>query len=459
MNQFQEIFDKQLANFNTDVTKTYEWRIDQLDRMEKMILENTDAFNEAIGKDFKSSYAEQYFETGAPLGTIAGTKANLKEWMKPKEEPIPQFLRETGHKGLVYREPFGVTLVIGPFNGPLLLSLRPAINCLAAGNPVILKTSNALPKTSEQLIKLIPKYFELESVAVVSGNRDAITELLKLPFSFIFFTGSVPTGKVIMRAAAENLTPVILELGGQNPVIVDETADIADAAEKIAWGKSAWGGQWCTSPGYVLVHESVADKFAEEAKKALKEMYGDDPKKSADYSRIVSAKELQKLTAVIDPAKVIAGGDSDLEERYLAPTLVYPVTWDDNIMKGENFGPVLPILKYSNLKDAVKKIKNIPKPLSAYFFSKNDDTIKYLLNTLSFGGGAVNQVNITLYIETMPFGGVGESGIGCYYGKYGFDSLTHPKSILFEPSGQKIDHLIPPYNMEKIKFLNNWGVF
>ena len=457
MNQFQEIFDKQLANFNSDKTKSYEWRIEQLDRMEKMLKENEHALQEAMGKDFKKSLAEQVFETTGPLGSIAFTKAQLKTWMQPEQvTSLPKFLTESGHKGMVYREPFGVTLVIGPFNGPLLLSLRPAINAIAAGNPIILKTSNALPATSDVLQRLIPAYFEESSVAVVSGNRDAITELLKLPFSFIFFTGSTKVGKVIMRAAAENLTPVILELGGQNPVIVDETANIKDAAKKTVWGATAWGGQWCTSPGYAYVHESVADEFVAETKKALLEMYGENPKCSPDYSRIVSSKEVKRLASLIDPEKLIAGGEYDEAELYLAPTVVYPITWADKIMEDEVFGPILPIMTYNNLEDAVTEIKKRPKALSGYVFSTNEKTISYLLNTLSFGGGAVNQVNFHLYIETMPFGGVWASGIGSYYGRYGFDSLTHAKSVLYSPADQEIAHLIPPYNVEKIKALNMW---
>jgi len=457
MNSFQQIFDKQLAHFNTDLTKSYEWRIDQLDRMARMISENEKIFQEAMSKDFKTAFAEQVFETAAPLGTIAFTKSQLKSWMTPTEVlPIPKFLTETGHTARVYREPFGVTLVICPFNGPLLLSLRPAINAISAGNPVILKTSHAIPSTSNLFLDLIPKYFEPESFAAVGGNHEAITELLKLPFNFIFFTGSTKVGKVIMRAAAENLTPVLLELGGQNPAIVDETANIKDAAKKIAWGATAWAGQWCTSPGYAYVHESVAEEFAGEAKKALREMYGEDPRKSPDYSRIISSKDVKRLVSLLDPKKVIAGGEYDEEARYLAPTIVYPVTWSDNIMEDEVFGPILPIIPYKDLKEAVKEIKNRPKPLSGYIFSTNEKTIDYLLKSLSFGGGAVNQVNVYLYIETMPFGGIGNSGIGSYYGKDGFEALSHPKSILISPANKEIEHLIPPYTIEKIQALNKW---
>jgi aldehyde dehydrogenase (NAD+) len=455
-NRFQKIFDAQKALFHADTTKSYEWRIEQLDRLSALLTENADALREAVGKDFKTSFAEQVFELEAPLATIEFTKSQLRDWMEPVQAPIPAFLDETGHKGMIYREPYGVTLVMGAFNGPLLLLLDPAITAISAGNPVILKLNNAIPATNALLLELIQKYFEPESVTAVTGNRDDITELLKLPFDFIFFTGSTQVGKVIMRAAAENLTPVLLELGGQNPVIVDQTADIADAATKIVWGATAWAGQWCTSPGYVCVHESVADQFAAQAKRALLDMYGSNPETHPDFSKIISAREVRRLASLIEPDKLIAGGDFDEESRYFAPTLLYPVTWSDKVMEDEIFGPILPIIRYSDIRDIVGRIKNLPKPLAGYVFSRDEETIAYLLNTLSFGGGSVNQVNVQLFIETMPFGGVGSSGLGHYYGKYGYDSLTHAKSILHAPAGQAIEHLIPPYTGQKIADLSKW---
>lgn len=459
MNQFQELFDKQKAYFNTDATKTYQWRIDQLDRLKRMLSENKDAFSKAISQDWKTASSEIAFEILAPLATIEYSKAELKGWMEPVEAPLPKSLAATGHKGMIYREPYGVTLVIGPFNGPLVLLFDPAINALTAGNPIILKTSNALPATSALILNLIPQYFEPESVAAVSGNRDAITELLKLPFDFIFFTGSTNVGKVIARAAAENLTPVILELGGQNPAIVDQTANIADAAKKIIWGATAWGGQWCTSPGYAYVHESIAEEFVAEAKKSLLEMFGSDPKSNSDYSKIINAKEVARLASLIDPDKVIAGGDYDEEARYMAPTIVYPVSFSDKIMQDEIFGPILPVLTFKDIKEVTAQVKTMAKPLAGFIFSTNNDTINYLLGSLSFGGGAVNQTNIHLFIESMPFGGVGNSGIGNYYGKYGYDSLTHAKSILHAPADQEISHLFPPFTQEKINALNSWFEF
>ncbi len=339
----EELFRKQKAYFDTDATKTYEWRVDQLDRLVRMLKENYERFADASRRDFKTAAQENAFEVSASIATSEFAKSQLREWMKPVEAPLPKFLAKSGHKGMVYREPYGVTLIICPFNGPLLLSLRPAVAALSAGNPCMLKLSEALLATDELLLELIPRYFEPESFSAVIGARETVTNLLKLPFDFLFLTGSVGVGKVVMRAAAENLTPVLLELGGQNPAIVDETANIPDAAKKIAWGAMAWGGQWCTSPGYAVVHESIAEQFVAECKKAVVELYSTDPKSNPDYSRVISPAAVERLASLIDPKKVVYGGKSDPQARYLDPTILYPISWSEKIMQDEIFGPLLPI--------------------------------------------------------------------------------------------------------------------
>jgi aldehyde dehydrogenase (NAD+) len=452
----EALFNKQKAYFASDATKGYEWRVDQLERLVRMLKENYQRFADASCTDFKTATQENAFEVSASIATSEFAKSQLEEWMKPVEAPLPKFLTASGHKGMVYREPYGVTLIICPFNGPLLLSLRPAVAALSAGNPCILKLSEALLATDELLLELIPKYFEPEALSAVVGGREIVTNLLKLPFDFIILTGSVGVGKVVMRAAAENLTPVLLELGGQNPAIVDETANVPDAAKKIVWGAMAWGGQWCTSPGYAVVHESIAEQFVAECKKAVVDLYGVDPKSNSDYSRVISRAAVDRLVSVIDPKKVVYGGKSDASARYLDPTILYPISWSDKIMEDEIFGPLLPILTYSELGKLLAKVKSLSKPLAGYVFSRNQATIDRVLQSLSFGGGAVNQTNVFLFIESMPYGGVGTSGIGNYYGKYGFDSLTHAKSILISPPDVAIDHLFPPYTEEKVQALNQW---
>jgi aldehyde dehydrogenase (NAD+) len=456
MNQFQNLFDTQTTYFATGVTRSYEWRVEQLNRMGRMIMENEAALQAAVARDFKTATQEYIFETLACFLETEFQKSQLKDWMAPVEAPVPRALAATGHKGFVYREPYGVALIVGPFNGPLLLLLRPAIAALAAGNTCVFKLSTALAATSALLLELVPKYFQPQAVTAVRGHREAITELLKLPFDFIFFTGSTNVGKVIARAAAENLTPVVLELGGQNPALVDQTANIPDAAKKIVWGAMAWGGQWCTSPGYAYVHESVAEAFVAESKKALLELYGDNPRSNTDYSRVIDGKAVTRMAGMIDPTKVVAGGKSDPEAPYLDPTILYPVSWDDKVMEEEVFGPILPILTYKSLDEALVRIAATPLPLAGFVFSRDQKTIDRFIGGLSFGGGAVNQVNIHLFAESMPFGGTGAAGMGHYYGKYGFDTLSHAKSIFISPPDVAIDHLFPPYTPEKNEALKLW---
>jgi len=455
MNQFIEIFQKQRQYFSTDVTKTYEWRIDQLNRLERLIKENEDELCNALSEDFKTVYYEQIFEILALLGTIANVKSQLKTWMLPEATELKQALKDTGHKGFIYREPYGVTLIIGPFNAPLILTFEPAIAALSAGNTCILKPSQATSNTTALLMELVPVYFEQEAVSIIKGNREAMAELLKLPFDFIFFTGSIKVGKIIMQAAAENLTPVLLELGGQNATIVDETADLNDAAEKIAWGFTAMGGQWCVSPGYVYVHESVADTFVAACAAALIKMYGANAEQSPNLSKIISERDVDRIMNMTGTEKIAYGGHYNKANRYIEPTIVYPAEWTDKIMEGEIFGPVLPVLRYSNLKEMTDIIKTKPKGLAAYIFSRNQAAIDFILNSISFGGGCINQANIHSWLETMPFGGVGTSGIGRYYGKQGFDSLSNPRNILFSDPDVNIDSIHPPYTDEKIAVLKS----
>ncbi|WP_206531760.1 aldehyde dehydrogenase family protein [Sphingobacterium sp. DR205] len=456
MNKYQSIFDVQKEFFYTDATKTYEWRIDQLNRLERMLTENQEVFCQALKTDFNKPPFEQLFEITVPLGNIKYYKENIKQLMAPEQVAIPEGLEKTGNKGIVYKEPFGVTLVIGPFNAPILLLLDPAIAALAAGNPIILKPANTTPAVAKLFAELIPKYFEPEAVNIVTGGREEITELLKLPFDFIFFTGSSAVGKVIMRAAAENLTPVILELGGQNPTVVDETANLDIAVDRIAWGHNAISGQWCIAPGYVYVHESIADVFIDKLKKSTIKMYGEDPQLSPDFARMISEHDAERVASYIIPEKVVLGGRYDIKDRYVEPTILYPSTWEDPALQQEIFGPVLPVMVYSDFKEIVDIIKRKPKSLSAYIFSKNQENIDYFLNSVSFGGGCINQTNLHCWIDSLPFGGVGYSGMGKYYGKAGFDALSNTKAMLIGNPDLELD-VFPPYDGKDIA--KNLSVF
>lgn len=444
MNPYQALFDRQKEHFHSDATKTAAWRLDQLDRMERMLLENQDAFCAALYDDFRKPPFEQRFEITVPSGAIRYYREHLSALMAPQPVEIPKGLEATGNRGVIYREPYGVTLVIGPFNAPVLLLLDPAIAALAAGNPVVLKPANTTPATARLFERLVPQYFEPEAVAVVTGGREEIGELLALPFDFIFFTGSSTVGKVVMRAAAENLTPVILELGGQNPTLVDETANLDIAAERIAWGHNAISGQWCIAPGYVCVHEDVAHAFLDKLKAAVRRMYGDDPQQSPDLARMISAHDTERVASYILPEKVVLGGRYDIEDRYVEPTILFPSAWEDPALQQEIFGPVLPVMTYRDIREIVDVIKRKPKSLAAYIFSRNQATIDYFLRSLSFGGGCVNQTNLHCWIDSLPFGGVGNSGMGKYYGKAGFDALSNAKAMLIGNPDLTLD-VFPPY--------------
>lgn len=444
MNRFQPLLDRQKAFFFTEATKPAAWRLEQLDRMERMLRENQQAFCDALFTDFRKPPFEQLFEITVPLGVVKYYREHLAELMAPQPVEIPKGLETMGNHGMIYKEPYGVTLVIGPFNAPILLLLDPAIAALAAGNTVILKPANTTPTVAVLFQELIPRYFEPEAVTVVTGGREEISALLELPFDFIFFTGSSAVGKVVMRAAAEHLTPVVLELGGQNPTIVDATANLDIAVDRIAWGHNAISGQWCIAPGYVYVHRSIADEFIARLKCSLTMMYGEDPSQSPDLARMISEHDAERVASYILPEKVVHGGRSNVPGRYVEPTVLYPSTWDDPAMQQEIFGPVLPVLPYDDLREVVDTIKRKPKSLAAYIFSKDQAVIDYFLGNVSFGGGCVNQTNLHCWIDSLPFGGVGYSGMGKYYGKAGFDALSNTKAMLIGNPDMVLD-VFPPY--------------
>lgn len=457
MSALEKIFQRQRSTYQSDVTKSYEWRIDQLNRLKKLLLENQQAINTALGQDFKTSWYEQSMEFYGTLGALEDTIENLKEWMTPEFAKLPTRFVDSGHSAVMYREPYGVSLIITPFNAPVILTFEPLMAALAAGNTAIVKPSESTERLSNLYQELFDKYFNEGAVCLVRGSREVVSELLSFPFDFIFFTGSTRVGKVVMRAAAEHLTPVLLELGGQNPVVVDQTANLMDAADKLVWGMAAFGGQWCVSPGYVYVHEEVATAFVDACKIAIRKLYGRDPKQSPDLSRIISEKDVARLQAMLEGSQVVMGGDCDVQERYFSPTIVYPAKWSDPIMQEEIFGPILPILPYNNLEAVINEIKRHPKSLAAYVFSQEEATVKSFLSKLSFGSGAVNQTMIQcLTSSSLPFGGVGASGLGRYYGKFGFDSLSHLKSVIFSDADTRIEALLPPYDQEKLLELGDW---
>lgn len=429
MSEYSDSLANQKAYFQTGATKPLDYRINQLERLKSLLKDNEQELIDAVYADFKKPAFETFgTEIGLVISEISYAIKHLEEWVKPIN--VPTSLVNFPSQNYILKEPFGSVLIIAPWNYPIQLSLLPLVGALAAGNTAIIKPSERTPHTSELIEQLIGDYFQPNSVLVFNGGVETSTELLDLAFDYIFFTGSTRVGKIIMKKAAERLTPVTLELGGKTPCIVDETADIELSAKRIVWGKFVNAGQTCVAPDYLLVKESVKPKLIEAIKESVRSLYGEHIKESPDYPRIISSEHFNRITAFLDNGTIVFGGDIDPNTNYISPTIIDNVTWDDAIMQDEIFGPLLPILTYSDMDDVVAQVRNAPRPLALYLFTSDDATEKFILEHISFGGGAINDTIAQLGNHNLSFGGVGTSGFGSYHGKASFDSFSHQKSIM-----------------------------
>ncbi|MCG7342680.1 aldehyde dehydrogenase [Sporosarcina sp. ACRSL] len=432
--------------FDSGVTKTVEFRLEMLESLRKAILSKEEEIHKALQKDLGKSPFESYVtEVGFVLSSITFMMKHLKEWMEPEYVKTPVHLQPA--KSFIVREPYGSVLIIGPFNYPFQLIMEPLIGAIAAGNCAIVKPSEATVHTAKVIKDIIKEIYPQQYVQVVEGEIEETTALIHAPFDYIFFTGSAAVGKIVMKAAAERLTPVTLELGGKSPVLVDLTANIKRAAERIVWGKFINNGQTCVAPDYVLVHKAVKNKLLKEIINCIRAFYGEDSSKSVDYGRIVNGKHFDRLTEIIEKEKghIVFGGISDRDDLYISPTLLDGVSWDGPAMEGELFGPILPILTYENLGEAIHRIRELPKPLAAYMFSENEKAQQYFLENFSFGGGCINDTVSHVGNIHLPFGGVGASGMNAYHGKASFDLFTHSKSIMKKSTKVPIQIGYPPY--------------
>ncbi len=390
------------------------------------------------------------------LEEIDFIKKSVKQWAKP--EKVQGSLLNFPSSNYIHPSPFGVSLIIGAWNYPFQLTLAPLVGAIAAGNCAILKPSEMTPHTSALIKEMIESTFDDAYIAVVEGGIPVNQTLLKQPFDKIFFTGSPAVGKIVMKAAAENLTSVTLELGGKSPCIVEKTADLEVAARRIVWGRVVNGGRTCEGPDYLVVHEEVKKAFVDKLKKYITEQYGSNPLESPDYPRIINRKHFDRLTAYLSNGQVVAGGETIAEENYIAPTLLDEVAWEDDVMQEEIFGPILPILTYSNEDLLIAKIRKLPKPLAFYMFSTNRSTQKKFLKTLDFGGASVNDTISHLINPHLPFGGVGNSGAGAYHGKASFDVFTHFKSVMKRANWLDVPLRYAPYKgkLQLIKQAFKW---
>jgi aldehyde dehydrogenase (NAD+) len=438
--------------FRTEKTKDINFRLKQLEILRDSIKENERQLIEALHSDLNKSEYEAYSsEIGFCLDSIRYIIKHLRSWARTKKVRTPYF--HVGTKSYIYSEPYGTVLIIGPFNYPFQLLIEPLIGAMAAGNCVVLKPSQYTPRVSGLITKMIKENFSQNYIRIVEGGREITSALINKPFDYIFFTGSVNVGKIVMEAAGKNLVPVTLELGGKSPTIVDREANLKAAAQRIAWGKFLNAGQTCVAPDYILAHRDIKEKLISEFKSILKNFYGDDPLHSNDYGRIVNKKQFQRLVQLIDGKKVAVGGRYDEEKLYIEPTILDKVQWDDIIMEDEIFGPILPIIEYESLDDIIKTINDRPKPLALYVFSENSDVAKRVIDEVSFGGGCINDTISHLASPYLPFGGVGTSGIGSYHGKGSFETFSHKKSIMKKTTKFSLAMLYPPYDKRKVNIL------
>lgn len=424
--------------------------------LDTIITHETDITN-ALYADFKKPEFEAVLtETNYVITELKDTIKNIKKWAKPKMV-LPSILNFPS-TDYIYSEPYGKVLIIAPWNYPFQLAICPLVSAIAAGNQVVLKPSELTPHTSAVITKIIKQTFAVNHVEVVEGGVEASQSLLAQRWDYIFFTGSVAVGKIVAKAAAENLTPVTLELGGKNPCIIDETANLKIAAKRIVWGKFINAGQTCIAPDYLLVHNTIKTEFVDFLKKEITLAYGKKPETSPDYPRIINAKNWTRLVQMIEADKVIFGGQTNEKEHYISPTLIQETDLDSAIMKEEIFGPLLPILSYQSEADLHAIISRYEKPLSLYVFTKNTAFAEKIIQDYSFGGGCVNDTVVHFSNKRLPFGGVGHSGIGAYHGTLSFDTFSHKKAIVKKAYWLDLPMRYAPYKnkLKTIKKLLKW---
>ncbi|MFI5221383.1 MAG: aldehyde dehydrogenase [Bacteroidia bacterium] len=447
---YTEIIKTQTDYFRTNQTKNTGFRIEQLKKLKKVLNNNEDELYEAIYADFKKSEFDTYTtELSFIYREIDGFIKNIPQWAKRKRVTT-NFLNLPA-SSYILTEPLGVCLIIGAWNYPYQLSLSPVVAAIAAGNTIVLKPSEIASASSEIMAKLINENFPSEYMIVVQGGIAETSDLLHQKFDKIFFTGSTQTGKIVYQAAARNLTPVTLELGGKNPAIVTGTCNLKISAKRIVWSKFLNSGQTCIAPDYILIDEMVKDEFLNHLKYYIQKFnYSFENK---NYVQIIDERHFLRLSALIDKTKIYWGGQMDLRTRFIAPTILTDVTFDDKVMEEEIFGPILPVISYSNLKEVILKFKSQPKPLACYIFT-NDPLVKNkLLEELSFGGGTINDCMMHFTNRNLPFGGIGNSGFGSYHGYSGFATFSHFKSILRKPFGLEPDLKYSPVSEKKLRWL------
>jgi len=442
IHQIKEIVSSVRKGFKEGITKPLRWRKSQLRQLELCLKENEAEWKAALHNDLRANLLLLDAEFVNTFVDVQEAIRSLDHWAKPERKQIP--LLNIGGSAYVYKEPLGVVLIISPWNYPLSLITRPLIGAIAAGNCVIIKPSEVSTHVAETVAKLFPRYLDPNCIRVVSGAVEETTELLKFKFDHILYTGNGTVGKIVMRAATEYLTPVTLELGGKSPCIVDRDVNMKVAVGRICFGKFMNCGQTCIAPDYIMVHEEVEDEFLRQVKECIEKFYGENALQSKDYGKIISPRHAKRLENLLIDQKIYYGGNVQAEECYVSPTIVTRPDWDSPLMTEEIFGPILPVLPYSDINDVICKINDRPKPLALYVFSNNSKFADKVMTSISFGGGCVNETLLHNICPSLPFGGVGESGIGAYNGRQSFETFTHRKGILKKPLMKDPSIRFPP---------------
>lgn len=444
MNNFNDIVKAQRDFFQSGITKDKDFRLENLEKLRDIIKINENKIMEALKMDLNKSNFESYTtEIGFILDELSYIIKKLPSWMKPKREKTP--IIHFPSSSYTYYEPLGTTLIISPWNYPFQLAIGPLIGAISAGNTATLKPSSKSKNTSRILRDIINQNFEPEFIYVIDTEEVSNEELLEEKFDHIFFTGSTKVGKKIMEKASKNLTKVTLELGGKSPAIVDESSNVEIAATRIAWGKLINAGQTCVAPDFIVVHENVKLEFLNKLKSSIINFYTKNPIENKEYPKIINKDQFDKLVDLIKDQDVYYGGKHSEDVLKIEPTIVDNVNWDNKLMESEIFGPIFPILPYNNLDELIVKLKEMNKPLAFYYFSENQYNIDKILKKVSFGGGCINDTIVHLATPYLEFGGVGESGIGGYHGKYSFLNFSNRKSILKKSTKIDIDIRYPPF--------------
>ncbi|MBO4613877.1 MAG: aldehyde dehydrogenase [Bacteroidales bacterium] len=448
----EQIVGTQRKFFATNKTFDIKFRLEALDKLKASVKKHETDLLEAIHKDLGKSATESYMcEVGLLLEKITYTRKHLRSWARTRRKCTP--LTNFHAKSMIVQEPYGIVLIMSPWNYPVLLTLEPLIGAIAAGNCAVVKPSAYSPETSAVMQKLISETFDPEYIAVVTGGRAENADLLEQKFDYIFFTGGVTVGKLVMEKASKHLTPVTLELGGKSPCIIDHTANLRIAARRITFGKFLNCGQTCIAPDYVLVEKSVHDEFVKLLKEETIKMYGEDIFANKDYGKMVNQKHFDRVSGLIAKEKVVYGGRLKAETLQIEPTILDNVTPDDAVMQEEIFGPVLPIIVIENTDEAANFIKSRPKPLALYLFTSDRKVEKQFLREVPFGGGCVNDTIIHIATNNLPFGGVGNSGMGSYHGKKTFETFSHAKSVVKKYTWLDISMRYQPYASWKDKLI------